>query len=116
MVLTAPGMTLRDVYALNAGFMSYPPQPLYEETMAWTAAQLGTGFDVPFFILQGDSDQHTLTSLAEEYFTTVTAPAKELVLLEGGGHCAVLMQPGAFLAELRACLRPLAAAAPAAPR
>ena len=34
----------------------------------------------------------------------VEAPAKNLVLLPGGGHCAVLMQPGAFLAELRACI------------
>ena len=116
MVLTAPGMTLRDVYAFNAGFMSYPPQPLYEETMSWTAARQGTGFDVPFFIVQGDSDEHTLTSLAEEYFATVTAPAKELVLLPGGGHCAVLMQPASFLAALRARLCPEAAATPAALR
>lgn len=26
----------------------------------------------------------------------------DLVLLPGGGHCAVLMQPDVFLAELRA--------------
>jgi pimeloyl-ACP methyl ester carboxylesterase len=116
MVFTAPGMTLRDVYAFNAGFMSYPPQPLYEETMSWTATRQGADFDVPFFILQGEVDEHTLTSLAEEFFATVTAPAKEFVLLAGGGHCAVLMQPTAFLAELCACLGLVAAAAPAASR
>jgi pimeloyl-ACP methyl ester carboxylesterase len=40
----------------------------------------------------------------------VEAPARTLVLLPGGGHCAVLMQPAAFLAELRACLGPVSAA------
>jgi pimeloyl-ACP methyl ester carboxylesterase len=112
MVLTAPGMTLRDVYHFNAGFMSYPPQPLYEETMAWTAGQQGTGFAVPFFIFQGDSDEHTLTSLAQEYFAAVQAPSKELVLLPAGGHCAVLMQPAWFLTELRTRLCPLTTEGP----
>jgi pimeloyl-ACP methyl ester carboxylesterase len=32
----------------------------------------------------------------------IEAPRKDLVLLPAGGHCAVLMQPDAFLAELRA--------------
>jgi pimeloyl-ACP methyl ester carboxylesterase len=82
--------------------------------MSWTATRQGTGFDVPFFIFQGEGDEHTLTSLAGEYFATVTAPAKELVLLPGGGHCAVLMQPAAFLAELSTRVSPLAAAAPTA--
>jgi hypothetical protein len=36
------------------------------------------------------------------------------VLLAGGGHCAVLMQPAAFLAVLRARLCPEAAATPTA--
>jgi pimeloyl-ACP methyl ester carboxylesterase len=112
MLLTAPGMTLRDIYMFNAGFMSYPPQPLYEETMDWSAWPQHTRFDVPFFLLHGDSDAHTLTSLAEEYFAAVQAPTKELVLLPGGGHCAVLMQPATFLAELRAHLCALAPAAP----
>ena len=35
---------------------------------------------------------------------------KRAVLLPGGGHCAVLMQPAAFLAELLACLGPVSAA------
>ena len=34
----------------------------------------------------------------------IEAPAKNLLLLPGGGHCAVLMQPAAFLAGLRSCV------------
>jgi pimeloyl-ACP methyl ester carboxylesterase len=100
MVLTAPGMSLADVYRFNSAIMFYP-QPLYDETMAWIAPRQ---FGVPVCLLHGDSDQHTLTSLVEEYYPLAEAPAKSLVLLPGGGHCAVLMRPDAFLAELRACI------------
>ncbi len=39
----------------------------------------------------------------------IEAPSKDLALLPGGGHCAVLMQPVTFLAEHRARLDPLTA-------
>lgn len=71
-------------------------------SVSWSAAAEGTSFAVPFFIFQGGADEHTLTSLAREYFAVVEAPEKSLVLLPGGGHCAVLMQPDVFLGELRA--------------
>jgi pimeloyl-ACP methyl ester carboxylesterase len=101
LVLTAPGLTLRDIYLFNAAIMSYP-QALYEQTMSWSAWAQGTRFAVPVYLLHGEADEHTLTSLVREYFAAIEAPAKELILLPGGGHCAVLMQPGRFLAELRA--------------
>ncbi len=104
MVLTAPRRSLRDIYLFSTAFTFYP-QPLYEETMAWSAAQHGTRFDIPFFVFHGDSDQHTLTSLAAEYFSAVGAPVKDLVLIPGG-HCAVLMQPDAILTQLRARVIP----------
>jgi hypothetical protein len=45
---------------------------------------------------------HTLTSLVREYYAAIDAPAKDLILLPGGGHCAVLAKPDVFLAGLRA--------------
>jgi len=106
MVLTAPHRSLRDVYLFSTAF-TYYPQPLYEETMTWDASQHGTRFDIPFFLFHGASDQHTLTSLATEYFAAIQAPAKDLVLIPGGGHCAVLAQPDAILDCLRARVAPL---------
>jgi pimeloyl-ACP methyl ester carboxylesterase len=106
MLLTAPGMSLGEIYRFNLAFTFYP-QPLYEETMSWDARQAGTRFAVPFFLLHGDTDPHTLTSLATEYFAAIEAPVKDLALLPGGGHCAVLVQPATFLTELRARLDPL---------
>ncbi len=108
MVLTAPHRSLRDVYLFNTAFTFYP-QPLYQETMTWDARQHGTRLEIPFFLFHGADDQHTLTSLAVEYFAAIEAPAKNLALIPGGGHCAVLAQPDAILARLRAEVAPLAA-------
>jgi len=90
---------VRGIYLFNAAIMSYP-QPLYEQTMSWVQ---DTRFAVPVYLLQGEGDEHTLTSLVREYFAAIEAPAKDLVLLPGGGHCVVLNQPEVFLAALRAC-------------
>lgn len=110
MVLFAPHRSLRDVYLFNQAFTCYP-QPLYEETMAWDAGQHGTRFEIPVFLFHGDRDEHTLTSLATEYFAGLQAPVRELVLIPGGGHCAVLMQPDAFLTLLRDRVATLASGA-----
>lgn len=110
MVLFAPHRSLRDVYLFNQAFTCYP-QPLYEETMAWDAGQHGTRFEIPFFLFHGDRDEHTLTSLATEYFAGLQAPVRDLVLIPGGGHCAVLLQPDAFLTLLRDRVATLASGA-----
>ncbi len=36
MVLTAPGLSLSDIYRFNSAIM-FCPRPLYDETMSWTA-------------------------------------------------------------------------------
>jgi len=69
MVLTAPGMSLADLYRFNSAIMFYP-QPLYDETMSWTAPRR---FDVPVCLLQGDTDEHTLTRLVQEYYPMIEA-------------------------------------------
>ena len=56
---------------------------------------------MPFFLLQGESDVITLTTLAEEYVAEVEAPTKELVLVRDAGHFAAFTQPERFLTELR---------------
>ena len=78
--------------------------------MAYDARQLGTRFEVPFFIFQGESDVVTLTTLAEEYFAEVEAPTKGLALIKDAGHFAAFTQPEQFLTELLSRVRPLASA------
>lgn len=43
----------------------------------------------------------------EEYFATIQAPKKELLLLENADHTAVLTMPEVFLKELVARVRPV---------
>ncbi len=71
--------------------------------------RLGSRFEVPFFLFQGETDVITLTSLATEYFDEVQAPTKGLALIPDAGHFAAFTQPERFLAELRSRVRPLAA-------
>jgi pimeloyl-ACP methyl ester carboxylesterase len=78
--------------------------------MVYDARQLGTRFEVPFFVFQGETDVVTLTALAEEYFAEVEAPTKGLALIKDAGHFAAFTQPEQFLTELLSRVRPLAAA------
>jgi pimeloyl-ACP methyl ester carboxylesterase len=109
LVLSSPIYTLQDIYTLLQGFQWSTAQ-MFEEFRAYDARRLGTRFEVPFFIFQGENDVVTVTSLAKEYFEEVDAPAKEMALIEDAGHFAAFMQPDRFLAELRTRVRPLAVA------
>lgn len=108
-VLFWPTYTLADVYRSAFGALFLPPR-LFAETMSCTADTLGIRFDVPFLILHGDADLHTLPSLAEQYLAAIDAPAKEFVRLPGAGHAALLAQPDLFLTELLTRVRPLTTA------
>src|SRR4029450_10751283 len=90
---------LRDLCPLFTGFQWSTAQ-MFEELMAYDAWRLGTRFEVPFFLFQGESDVVTLTTLAEEYFEEVEAPTKGLALIRDAGHFAAFTQPKRFLAEL----------------
>jgi pimeloyl-ACP methyl ester carboxylesterase len=48
---------------------------------------------IPVFIVQGENDHHTETSLAKEYFDSIQAPFKKWYLFEGAGHGANIEQP-----------------------
>ena len=73
---------------------------MYDEIMNYDARRLGTRFDLPFFLFQGESDLITLTTLATEYFAEVEAPSKDLALIKDAGHFAAFTQPHRFLTEL----------------
>jgi pimeloyl-ACP methyl ester carboxylesterase len=108
-MLTSPNHSLRDVQDIAAG-MTFSTAALFRELMTFDLRQLGLRFDVPFFVLQGESDALTPTSVAKEYFDAVEAPHKEFVLIERAGHLAAFARPQQFLAELLTRVRPLVAA------
>jgi pimeloyl-ACP methyl ester carboxylesterase len=108
LALSSPLYSLRDLFILFTGFQWSTAQ-MFEELMAYDAWRLGTRFEVPFFLFQGERDVVTLTTLAEEYFEEVEAPTKGLALIKDAGHFAAFTQPDRFLAELLARVRPPAA-------
>ena len=107
LALSSPLYSLRDLATLFQGFQWSTAQ-MFSELMAYDAWRLGTGFEVPFFLFQGQTDVITLTTLAEDYFAEVEAPTKGLALIRDAGHFAAFTQPERFLAELLTRVRPLA--------
>jgi pimeloyl-ACP methyl ester carboxylesterase len=108
LALSSPIYSLRDLLTLFVGFQWSTAQ-MFTELMAYDPLRLGTRFEVPFFLFQGETDVVTLTSLATEYFEQVEAPTKGVALIKDAGHFAAFTQPERFLAELLTRVRPLAA-------
>jgi pimeloyl-ACP methyl ester carboxylesterase len=81
---------------------------LWKSMMAYDARQLGTTFETPLFFFQGALDLYTPAKSVQEYFATLQAPHKELLLWENEGHLTFLTSPEMILKELVARVRPLA--------
>jgi proline iminopeptidase len=63
---------------------------------------------VPFFVIQGNEDMVTPTSVAVKYFNVVRAPKKKLILIDHAGHFALVTHRQEFLAALVKYVRPVA--------
>jgi pimeloyl-ACP methyl ester carboxylesterase len=106
-LLFAPGFSLKDVWdALAANFFSV--DALYGPLMAYDIRRLGTRFEIPMIYIQGADDIQTPTSLVEIYFAEIEAPRKQLTLIEGGAHMAMITHLDAFIEALLEQVRPLA--------
>lgn len=92
----APGMSLKDLRNFVSG-MEFSQDKLYKEFPGLTAWHIGTRYDLPFYIFQGDRDVLTPPDLAAEFFADVEAPVKEMALIEGAGHFACFTHPQQFL-------------------
>lgn len=106
-LLFSPDTSLGDLYEYNQG-RHFAGDSLYKELLGYDARKLGSRFDLPVFIFNGDHDLTTPADLAKAWFDTLEAPKKEFVILRGGGHSALMTMPDIFLAELKARVRPIA--------
>ena len=66
LVLTSPLYSLRDIYTLFSGFQSSTAQ-MFEEIKAYNALQLGTRFEVPFFLFQGEGDYEECLRVSQNF-------------------------------------------------
>ena len=107
MLVFAPGQSLKQVWDF-ARAPGYAQRLTYDELTRFEARALGLSYGVPMFIFDGDQDFVTPAGPARRFLSEITAPRREFVSLPGGGHDALLTMPGAFLAQLRAHVLPLA--------
>jgi pimeloyl-ACP methyl ester carboxylesterase len=61
-------------------------------------------FELPYFVIQGQDDWFTPTGPARSYFEKIVAPRKQMVVLAGAGHFALVTHPDAFIAALETML------------
>ena len=97
------GMTDDERTAVNAG-MSFSGRTLLPTQMQEQLSTSALRFELPYFVIQGRDDWFTPTAPARSYFEKVVAPKKQMVVLEGAGHFALVTHPGAFIAALDSML------------
>jgi pimeloyl-ACP methyl ester carboxylesterase len=98
--LFTPGYSLKDSFDWMSAF-SKTVQKLYEEMLHRDARLDANTFDVPVFVFQGDEDMQAPLPSVKGYFEGLSAPEKELVVLEGEGHLTLLSNPDRVLELIR---------------
>ena len=99
-LLASPHYGLRDLLETYRGFHRSLRQHFTPDYWSIDLKQTHTRFEIPVFILAGDEDRNTPTSLAREYFELIQAPRKELVIVDGAGHMVPFEAPARFSAEV----------------
>jgi pimeloyl-ACP methyl ester carboxylesterase len=99
----ASGLTDDDRDALNAG-MIFSGRALLPTQMQERLSTEALRFELPYFVIQGADDWFTPTGPARAYFEKIVAPKKQMVVLEGAGHFALVTHPDAFIAALEKML------------
>lgn len=105
LLLVAPQMSLKQTHDYLAA-PKVAQAGSFNEVAQFDARRIGGRFSVPIFIFQGDRDLYTPGEPTERYLSEVEAPLKDIAVLPGGGHDALLTMPDAFLRELRNRVRP----------
>jgi len=106
LALMAPGYSLGDINDWFEG-QNVSAEHLVPQTSVLDPKLLGGEFAVPVFVIQGAEDFTTPTSLAKTYLSSLHAPRKAFVSIDGAGHFAVFTKQDVFLKELRARVLPL---------
>lgn len=108
----SPHLTLRDLLNPVIGdgpALGNPNYGFAEEFMDIDLpAEVGRSFDVPIYLFAGAHDWHIPITQQKEWFDSITAPHKELVLFEESAHLAVHKEPGRFLLALVTKVLPIA--------
>ena len=84
---------------------------LWDQIRGWRLADGGYDFEIPLTFVQGELDLQTPSALVTEAFAKLRAPKKELVVIEGAGHTALVTDADAAKKALLNKVLPLVKAA-----
>lgn len=107
--LSSPEMNIEDlrwfINAINTKTLFHLVEPLIDYSYyEFDALKLSSSFEVPMYFIQGEDDWITPTAMVEDYFDTVSAPEKELILMQGCGHTPFLDDPAEFADSVKKVL------------
>ena len=106
LALGAPGYSIGDINDWLEG-QQLSAEKLIPQTFEIDADELGGEFALPVLVIQGEEDFTTPTSLARSFISSIQAPQKGFVSIDGGGHFAVFVESDAFLDALVEHVLPL---------
>lgn len=104
LLLFSPYMTFKDLkWMLNFGKVIESNSELYEALFSEGKLSIydyNLDYEVPIIIIAGDCDWITPHSMALQYFSQISAPNKEFIVINNTGHAPFLDKPKEFSNEL----------------
>ena len=101
--LFAPDISLKDLMD-NVNGALFPLDAFAVNLNAFEARKTSLSYGVSIYFILGDLDYITPVPLVEAFVAEISAPHKEVIILKGDGHNAILANPDRFLGELVRCL------------
>jgi pimeloyl-ACP methyl ester carboxylesterase len=87
-ILKTNGQTDTTLKAIGDG-MNASGSALIGTSVVIDLPATATNFKIPYYVIQGRRDLFAPTPLAKAYFDKVSAPKKQLVVIENAGHFAL---------------------------
>lgn len=109
----APEYTDADLAVWSEGTV-FSFEPIFPDLMAFSVMDVRR-LDCPVILFSGRHDHNVSSTLGEEWFARLKAPAKEFVWFEQSAHLTMIEEPGKTLVALVGKVRPFAEAAGDAP-
>jgi pimeloyl-ACP methyl ester carboxylesterase len=78
--------------------------PLMIETTNFDINNLSNQYKVPMYYISGEADWTTPTTMVEEYYKSVKAPDKNMVVIKNAGHSPFIDQPKLFHETVKSLL------------
>jgi pimeloyl-ACP methyl ester carboxylesterase len=97
--LFAPEMSLKDLLDNVKGSL-FSLEVFASDLNTFDARKTSLSYGVPMYFLLGDLDYVTPVPLVQAFVKEISAPHKEVIILEGDGHNAIMTDPDRFLAVL----------------